>query len=60
MALTDTFVKSIKHSGSLAGDKHRDGGGMYLLVNTAGKYWRMDYRYSCPTSACVRQIGVLD
>ena len=46
MALTDTFVKSIKHSGSLAGDKHRDGGGMYLLVNTAGKYWRMDYRYS--------------
>ena len=46
MALTDTFVKNSKHSGSLAGDKHRDGGGMYLLVNASGEYWRMDYRFA--------------
>jgi integrase len=46
MALTDTFIKNIKHSGKPAGDKHADGGGMYLLVNTGGKYWRMDYRFA--------------
>jgi integrase len=45
MALTDTFTKNAKHSGKPAGDKHSDGGGMYLLVNSAGKYWRMDYRF---------------
>lgn len=46
MPLTDTFVKNIKPAGTPAGDKHRDGGGMYLLVNAGGKYWRMDYRFS--------------
>ena len=46
MALTDTFIKnSTKHSGKPAGDKYADGGGMYLLVKAAGKYWRMDYRF---------------
>lgn len=46
MALTDTFLKnSTKHSGKAAGDKHADGGGMYLLVKKAGKYWRMDYMH---------------
>jgi integrase len=45
MALTDTFVRQVKHSGSPAGDKHSDGGGMYLLVKGAGKYWRMNYRH---------------
>ncbi len=45
MALTDTFVKSVKHTTSPAGDKHSDGGGMYLLVTASGKYWRMDYRF---------------
>lgn len=45
MKLKDTFVKNIKHSGSQNGDKHSDGGGMYLLVTAAGKYWHMDYRY---------------
>ena len=44
MALTDTFTKNTRHSGKSAGDKHADGGGMYLLVNAGGKYWRMDYR----------------
>ncbi len=46
MALTDTFVRNVKHTGAPAGDKHTDGGGMYLLVNAAGKYWRMNYRFA--------------
>jgi len=46
MALTDTFVKNIKHTGAPAGDKHADGGGMYLLVNVSGKYWRINYRFA--------------
>ena len=46
MALTDTFVKNTKHTGRQAGDKHADGGGMYLLINAGGKYWRMDYRFA--------------
>ena len=46
MALTDTFTKNAKHSGKPAGDKHTDGNGMYLLVNSGGKYWRMNYRFA--------------
>lgn len=46
MALTDTFVKQVKHSGKTAGDRYTDGHNMYLLVKTAGKYWRMDYAYA--------------
>ena len=46
MALTNTFVLQVKHSGAPAGDKHADGGGMYLLVSGRGKYWRMDYRFA--------------
>ena len=42
MPLTDTFAKNIKHTGAPAGDKHTDGGGMYLMVKAGGKYWRMD------------------
>lgn len=37
--LSDLKVKSAKPG------KHTDGDGMYLLVNSAGKYWRMDYRF---------------
>jgi len=45
MALNDTFIKnSTKFSGKAAGDKHSDGGGLYLLVTASGKYWRMNYR----------------
>jgi hypothetical protein len=37
MALTDTFVKQTKWGGiNKAGDKHSDGGGMYLLVKPNG------------------------
>jgi len=46
MALTDTFVRQVKHSGKVIGDKYTDGGGMYLLVKTSGKYWRMDYTHA--------------
>ncbi len=46
MALTDTFVRQVKHTGAPAGDKHQDGVAMYLLVNASGKYWRMNYRFA--------------
>lgn len=46
MALTDTFVRTVKHTGSTVGDKHADGHGLYLHVKASGRYWRMDYRYS--------------
>lgn len=47
MALNDTFIKNnTKYSGAPAGDKHTDGGGMYLHVLAAGKYWRMNYRFA--------------
>jgi integrase len=45
MALTDTFVRQAKHSGKATGDKHSDGGGLFLHVKAAGKYWRMAYRF---------------
>lgn len=46
MALNATFVKQVPHKGSAAGEKYADGGGMYLLVKSTGKYWRMDYRFA--------------
>jgi len=46
MALTDTFIRQVKHSGAAAGDKHSDGQGLYLLVNAIGKYWRLNYRFA--------------
>lgn len=45
MALTDTFIRQVKHAGKTAGEKYADGHGLYLLVKAAGKYWRMDYRH---------------
>lgn len=44
MPLTDTFVKNAKHSGHRTGDKHSDGGGLYVHITASGKYWRMNYR----------------
>ena len=46
MALTDTFLRQMKHSRAPAGDKYADGQDMFLLVKAAGKYWRMNYRYA--------------
>jgi hypothetical protein len=45
MALTDTFVKQVKHSVKPAGDRYADGGNMYFLVTDSGKYWRMGYAH---------------
>lgn len=42
MALTDTFIRLVKWSGAKAGDKHSDGGGLYLLISAVGKYWRLN------------------
>ena len=52
MSLTDTFVRQVKQT-KPGGDKHSDGQGMYLLVNTAGKYWRFDYRFLGKSTAFV-------
>jgi len=46
MALTDTFIRQAKWSGTKAGDKHSDGDGLYLLVNAVGKYWRLNYGFA--------------
>lgn len=46
MALTDTFVKNAKWSGTSAGAKHSDGGGLFLLITDSGKYWRYSYRFA--------------
>ena len=46
MALTNTFVKNVKHTGAVSGKKYTDGRAMYLLVNAVGKYWRMNYRFA--------------
>ena len=45
MPLNDTAIRQAKHSGKPAGDKHSDGGGLYLHIKAAGKYWRMAYRF---------------
>ena len=45
MALTDTGIRQLKHSGAKAGDKISDGGGMYLLATATAKCWRMNYRF---------------
>lgn len=44
MALTDTRVRNAK--GSEKPYKLSDERGLYLLVNAAGKYWRLDYRFA--------------
>jgi len=46
MALTDTFVKAVKHKGAPKGEKYTDGQGMYLHVTSTGKYWRGAYRFN--------------
>ena len=46
MALTDTFIRAVKHSGRPVGDKHSDAHGLYLHVTATGKYWRLAYRFA--------------
>lgn len=42
--LTAVQVKNAKFDGKPF--KLADGGGMYLLVNATGRYWRLDYRFA--------------
>lgn len=44
--LTDTAVKHAKPKPDGKPAKHTDGGGLYLLVNSTGKYWRFDYTHN--------------
>ena len=46
MGLTDTVVKNVKPTGAVAGDKYADGQGLYLHVKEAGKYLRMNHRFT--------------
>jgi integrase len=46
MALTDTFIRQVKHLGADAGEKYSDGQGLHLLVKKSGKYWRLNYRFN--------------
>lgn len=43
--LTDTAIRNAKTTPEGKPKKYTDGGGLYLLVNHAGKYWRYDYRF---------------
>ncbi|SFM91135.1 tyrosine-type recombinase/integrase [Nitrosomonas communis] len=42
--LTDTAIRNAKPKDKPY--KMADSGGLYLLVKSAGKYWRMHYRYA--------------
>ncbi|MFZ1852243.1 MAG: Arm DNA-binding domain-containing protein, partial [Nitrosomonas sp.] len=42
--LTDTTTRQAKPKDKPY--KLTDGGGLYLLVNTTGKYWRLNYRFA--------------
>ena len=41
--LTDTTIRNAKPKPDGKPAKHTDGGGLYLLVNGTGKYWRYNY-----------------
>ena len=43
--LTNTAVKNAKPNDDGKPKKHSDGGGLFLMVNSSGKYWRYSYRY---------------
>src|SRR6187455_186999 len=44
MALTDTAVRNAKPAEKPYKLTH--GKGLYLLVNSTGRYWRLDYRFA--------------
>ena len=43
--LTNTAVKNASPNDNGKPKKCSDGGGLFLLVNSSGKYWRYSYRY---------------
>lgn len=46
MALTDAKIKNAKLAQEKKQQKLADGGGLYLLINKSGKYWRLKYRFA--------------
>ena len=46
VALVNTFTQNTKYSGVPAGAKDSDGGGIYLHITKAGKYWRLNYCFA--------------
>ncbi|MFI0399319.1 MAG: Arm DNA-binding domain-containing protein [Thiolinea sp.] len=44
--LTDSTIKVAKPKPDGKPVKVSDGGGLFLLVNRVGKYWRYNYRYN--------------
>jgi len=45
MALSDAKVKAATVPEDKKQAKLADGGGLYLLIKSSGKYWRLDYRF---------------
>ncbi|MDX8384700.1 MAG: tyrosine-type recombinase/integrase [Ghiorsea sp.] len=45
MALTDAKAKTVKLEEGKKQQKLADGGGLFLLVNKSGKYWKLDFAY---------------
>jgi len=56
MALSDVKVKAATLSADKRQIKLADSGGLYLLVNASGKYWRLKYRFAGKEKAL--SIGV--
>lgn len=46
MPLTDTSLRQLKSNPQARRHKLADSGGLYLLVDGTGRYWRLDYSYA--------------
>jgi len=46
MAITEMQARNAKLPSGKKQIKITDGGGLYLLINKHGKYWRYDYRFA--------------
>ena len=46
MLLNDAKIKNATLPDDKKQLKLSDGGGLYLLINKSGKYWRLDYRFA--------------
>ncbi len=42
--LTKTIIKKAKLESGESSKKFTDGGGLFLLINKSGKYWRYNFR----------------
>lgn len=46
MPLTDTALRQLKSNPHARRQKLADSGGLYLLIDGPGRYWRLDYTYA--------------